>query len=83
MIGYGFFPGGDPRNFTPDEELCTPQEIEAHRSACEAMDKGGVIDAPSGCIILPGGVFLNISRFGMGTYSIDDDDDEDEIESPL
>jgi hypothetical protein len=41
MTSYGFFPGGefDPRNFTPDSEN-TPEELEAHRLAVEAWNRG-------------------------------------------
>lgn len=31
---YGAFPGGDPRDFTPDPECSTEAEREAHRRAC-------------------------------------------------
>lgn len=37
--GYGAFPGGDPRRFTPDPECSTPEEREAHRAACELAEK--------------------------------------------
>jgi hypothetical protein len=36
---YGSFSGGDPRTFTPDVECCHPDEIEAHRKACEEWDE--------------------------------------------
>lgn len=35
---YGFFTGGDPRNFFPDAESCLEDELENHRKACELWD---------------------------------------------
>jgi len=36
---YGFFCGGDPRHFTPDEESCSPEEIAAWNEACAMWDR--------------------------------------------
>lgn len=33
---YGHYMGGDPRDFTPDLESCTAEEIRAHAEACAA-----------------------------------------------
>lgn len=41
-VGYGYFPGGDPRDFSPDEESCTEKEIAAWKRACELVDQGKV-----------------------------------------
>lgn len=35
---YGFFHGGDPRNFHPDAESCSPKELENHKAACQIWD---------------------------------------------
>jgi hypothetical protein len=37
---YGYFCGGDPRLFTPDFEVCSAEELEAHKTACAAWDRG-------------------------------------------
>ena len=37
---YGFYNGGDPRRFTPDEECSTEAERELLRQHCEAWEKG-------------------------------------------
>lgn len=37
---YGFFPGGDPTRFIPDEEVNTPEEIENWKDACERWNSG-------------------------------------------
>lgn len=79
-VSYGYSPGGDPRNFTPDEEVCSPRELENHRLACEAWNKGDEQVIQSGCVVLPDGSILNISHFGLGTYMYWDDDEEDEDE---
>lgn len=36
---YGYFTGGDPRDFFPDHESCSPEEIKKHREACEEADR--------------------------------------------
>lgn len=36
---YGYFTGGDPRNFTPDYEMCSEAEIANHKRACELWDE--------------------------------------------
>ena len=37
---YGHFIGGDPRNFTPDEDASTEAERAAHAEACERWNRG-------------------------------------------
>jgi hypothetical protein len=37
---YGPYMGGDPRNFMPDPEDATPEEIERHREVCEIWARG-------------------------------------------
>lgn len=34
-MGYGFYRPENPNDFFPDQESCGPEEIEAHRKACE------------------------------------------------
>lgn len=43
---YGGFTGGDPRNFFPDMEMCSEEEIANHKKACEAWDKGKPEESP-------------------------------------
>lgn len=77
--GYGFFPGGDPRDFTPDYEMCSAEEIEAWKRDCEAWNKGEGTPAPP-----PGfwtefkdGTQMHVlaPRYGMGTYRVRWEDD--------
>lgn len=38
--GYGYYAPADPHDFHPDPECCTPEEVERHRLACEAFNRG-------------------------------------------
>jgi hypothetical protein len=78
QVTYGYFPGGDPREFTPDEESCTPNEIEAWKLACELVESGEVklvsgqhhwpvFDKLGVCI-----GHTTHSPFGIGTYTYND-----------
>ena len=67
-ITYGNFPGGDPRNFTPDEESCYPEEIEAWKIACREWDEGRGVDRGPGCQFLGDGSVVTGTGFGVGTY---------------
>jgi hypothetical protein len=46
---YGHYTGGDPRLFSPAEDECTPEEIAAHKAACEAWERGERPDIPHAC----------------------------------
>lgn len=63
--GYGFFPGGDPRLFSPDGDA-TLEELENHRLACEAWDRGEQVSEPD-CQHLPGAIVTRC-QFGFGSY---------------
>jgi hypothetical protein len=69
--GYGPFPGGDPRRFTPDPECCAPEEIDAHKAACEAWDRGDGEDRGPSCASMGDGSVWNGTGFGIGTYTTD------------
>ena len=66
--GYGSFPGGDPRNFTPDEEENTPEELAAWKAACEAWDRGEGKDTGPQCQTMGDGSVVTGTGYGMGTY---------------
>lgn len=74
-VGYGYFHGGDPRDFCPDPECCTEKEIAAHKRACELMDSGAVkfVDGRHH-FPLPDGRegWMTCPAFGIGTYTIKD-----------
>jgi hypothetical protein len=68
---YGYFGGGDPRDFHPDHECCSPEEIKRHKEACEAADKLAKdrnLPCPSGWERLPDGRAAHVTRapFGIG-----------------
>lgn len=65
--GYGFFCGGDPRKFHPDEESTTEEERASHKAACERWDAGDTTALPGSCVHFEGGHIL-LSGFGMGSY---------------
>lgn len=67
LNGYGFFIGGDPRDFTPDDECCTKEEIDAWREACKKYREGDHV--PGGVVIGPGFIGCG-GRFGIGTYRV-------------
>lgn len=71
-VGYGFFPGGDPNEFTPDPECSTEEERARHKSACEEYDKTGQHSHPAPhCKAMNGGV--EPPGFGLGSYVMRDE----------
>jgi hypothetical protein len=89
---YGFFHGGDPREFVPDTESCSEKEISAHRKACElfnAAEAAGLalpgLDCESGWETLPDGTARHVlkSSFGIGTYQMDVPETEEEWNAAL
>lgn len=78
MTGYGCFPGGDPREFFPDHESCTPEELESHQEACRRLDAGESVEVGSnhtdiiGADGKPRG-HLTHPVFGVGSYSFIDE----------
>ena len=73
---YGGFPGGDPRDFEPDEDCCTNEEIENHRKACQDWDNGIQINLDPSCSTFGDGSLTQGTGFGIGTYYIDYDEEE-------
>ncbi len=74
LFGYGAFPGGDPRNFEPDEDCSTEEERKAHKEACDAWSRGECPDVKPAHEMhhTPDGGFVHIEwvRFGLGSYSL-------------
>ena len=78
---YGFFHGGDPRNFYPDYECCSPKEISDHKAACELWDQAearGEEPTPEACqsgwhTDPETGARYHVlkSPYGIGTYTIE------------
>lgn len=66
---YGFFIGGDPRDFSPDPECSTEQERAAHKAACDEWNAGNRIEAP-----MPQCLRGNpaVVGFGLGVTTLDD-----------
>jgi hypothetical protein len=78
---YGYFEGGDPRNFTPDLECCSVDELERHKADCAQWDAGHQVDRgpnhipldatpPSEpvamCKTSDGKGWITVAHYGMG-----------------
>lgn len=48
---YGFFPGGDPRAFTPDAESSTDAELARWKIDCALWDAGDQSPIPPSCVV--------------------------------
>jgi len=72
---YGYFCGGDPRDFHPDHECCTPEEIQRHKEACEdaeRLESSRDLPCPSGWIRTPDGcAHILRAPFGIGVSTIE------------
>ncbi len=83
---YGYFCGGDPRDFSPDAEVCTPEEIANHKAACEAWEKGDRTPPDAhrhDLVSTDGTTTVMVSRpgaFGMGVYSSSDAEADDVLD---
>lgn len=62
---YGPYPGGDPRQFEPDEEVNTPEEIEALQEAQAAAERGEYVDEGPQCAFAGNGRVWSRRGFGM------------------
>lgn len=76
-ICYGFFPGGDPRRFTPDLECCTPEEVVRWKEDCDSWDSGDRVTVAVSGVVAPG-IHVTRSAYGLGTYFIQMEDFDDE-----
>jgi hypothetical protein len=79
QVVYGFYHGGDPREFHPDYECCSEKEIADHKAACALWNEmlaKGLTPTPEACEsgwrTLPDGTRYHVlkSRYGIGTYTI-------------
>ncbi len=75
---YGYFHGGDPRNFSPDPECSTEAEREAHRVACAEWNAGKREPLPGPHEALPNGQgWITRSGFGLGVNTMTDEQASD------
>jgi len=74
-MSYGYFTGGDPRQFTPDRDMCSQAEIDNHDAACrrwnEAEERGETPEpepCPSGRTVDSQGNSIHIlcTPYGIG-----------------
>ena len=77
---YGFFPGGDPRDFTPDPEASTEEERRNHKRACELFEAGKITTVDGRhhfpVVNVSGEVVGHVTHaaFGLGVYNVGDRD---------
>ena len=70
---YGFFHGGDPRDFSPDPECSTEEERQRHLAACASWSAGkGNPDPAPHCGL--GGLRVPPPGFGLGVNTHIDED---------
>lgn len=75
-VGYGFFPGGDPRDFHPDAECSTDAERALHSEHCAMWDRGEHVTVPTSGWVTPN-MHVTRSSYGLGTYTFEYDGDDD------
>lgn len=66
---YGAFHGGDPRDFTPDDDGTSDKERAAHVAACEAAERDEAarrLDDTHSWYRTEGGGAIHIARSGFG-----------------
>jgi len=75
--GYGYFCGGDPREFTPDPECSTDEERAAHKRDCEAWERGEQTHSVQfGTSAFTEGTthgHVHHAGYGLGTYQFSDE----------
>ena len=69
---YGFFHGGDPRDFHPDGEASTEEERAAHKAACEQFERDAV-GSPS-CCEHRDNMIITKAPFGLGVNTYRDEE---------
>ena len=74
--GYGGFKGGDPREFWPDYECCSAEEVALWRACCdkwnEADAKGITLDPENMQFCRDElGISGNGWKFGIGVYTVE------------
>lgn len=76
--GYGFFCGGDPRDFTPDGEASTEAERERHKQDCAAWDRGEQPNVNANAPHFTESAHIVPAGYGLGVYSVECECDEPE-----
>jgi hypothetical protein len=71
-VGYGYYPGGDPRDFHPDPECCSTEEYGRWQEACAAWERGETPD-PGGPHKHFEGGHVTVAHYGLGTYTMRDE----------
>jgi hypothetical protein len=69
--GYGFFCGGDPRDFCPDGECSTDAEREKHKADCAAWDRGENPNVNANAPHSTESAHVVPSGYGLGMYTVE------------
>ncbi len=81
MSHFGGYIGGDPRKFFPDPEMSSPEEMQAHKEACKAWDRG---ERPEPATVINGpGFHASVRPFGIGVTMEPEQEVDDEREPDL
>lgn len=69
---YGGFHGGDPREFSQDEECATAEEQIAYQEACKAWNEGRQEEyEQANCAVSPGLIVCSSGSFGLGVSEVE------------
>jgi len=68
ISGYGFHRPANPNDFFPDAESSSPEELLAHKAACEAWDRGEYKRDPSQESGWYGNMHILKAPWGIGAY---------------
>jgi hypothetical protein len=68
-VGYGFFPGGDPRNFSPDPDCSEPEERANWERDCKLFEENGQPQSAAGQWVSEN-MHITFGKYGLGSYTI-------------
>lgn len=70
---YGYPVVDDPREFTPDLDVCLESELAAHKAACDAWNAGNQVQRAPTHVPFAGG-HLTRAPWGVGVSLLQDPD---------
>jgi hypothetical protein len=73
FTSYGYPCVDDPREFTPDADVCSEEEIAAHAAACDAWNAGDKVARPPTHVPFEGG-HITQAPWGIGVSTLVDDE---------
>ena len=70
-VGYGGFKGGNPNDFSPDSQCCSPKEIQSWRDACKKWNDGDETPLDFHRCKDENGISGEGWKFGIGVYVLE------------